>query len=353
MIPKEERLNAKILIVDDERANVLLIEKILNQEGYTSIKSTTDPRKAMAIYQEFKPQLVLLDLSMPHMDGFQVMAELAGTDKDAYLPILVLTAQPQDEIRLRALSSGAQDFLAKPLNYIEVLSRIKNMVEVRILYEKVHNQNQILDKKVKERTYDLEKTRLEVIRRLGRAAEYRDNETGAHVIRMSLFSEILAREAGLSDDECELILNASPMHDVGKIGIPDKILLKPGKLDHDEWQIMKTHAQIGADILAGSDSPMMKIAETIAITHHEQWCGGGYPRGLKGEEIPIEGRIIALADVFDALTSERPYKKAWSVEQAIEEVENKSAILFDPNLVVLFKGVLPEMIQIKNMLQDS
>lgn len=353
MISKEERLKAKILIVDDERVNVLLLEKTLSHEGYTAIRSTTDSRKALDLYQEFKPHLVLLDLSMPHLDGFQVMELLSKTEESAYLPILVLTAQPSDDIRLRALSSGAQDFIAKPFNYVEVLSRIKNMVQVRMLYERVRDQNQILDKKVKDRTRDLEKTRQEVIQRLGRAAEYRDNETGAHVIRMSLFSEIIAREAGLPEEKYQLILNASPMHDVGKIGIPDRILLKPGKLDHDEWQIMKTHAQIGANILSGGDSPMMKMAETIALTHHEQWNGEGYPQGLKGEDIPVEARIVTLADVFDALTSERPYKKAWSVEQAVAEIDNKSGILFDPGLVHILKQNLPELLKIKNTINDS
>lgn len=335
LIDQEERQKAKVMVVDDEHANVLLLEKLLQSDGYVSVYSVEDSRNALSLYQEIRPDIILLDLNMPHLDGFAVMEQVSAEVNAP--PILVLTAQTDDQIRLRALKAGAMDFLSKPLNFLEVLTRIKNMLTMRLLYNRALRQNEILDEKVEERTRDLEISRLEAINRLGKAAEYRDNETGMHVMRMSLYSEVLARAACLPDETCKLVQQASPMHDVGKIGIPDRILLKPGKLDAEEWKIMKTHSQIGAEILSSGTSPLMKMAEQIALTHHEQFCGKGYPNGLKGEEIPIEGRIVMLADVFDALCSERPYKKAWPVSEAVEEIENKSGILFDPQLVDLFK----------------
>jgi putative two-component system response regulator len=347
MTTDEDLLKSKIMIVDDQAANVLFLEKFLRQEGYTLIRSATDSRLALEIYLDFKPDIVLLDLNMPHMDGFEVMKQITEDEDGSYAPILVLTAQNDDQTCMRALKSGAMDFLSKPMNYIEMSTRIKNMLRVRLLYGQVRNQNEILDRKVKERTQELEKTRLEVIERLGRAAEYRDNETGFHVKRMSRYSFLLAQAYGLSDKECQLILVASPMHDVGKIGTPDHILLKEGPLTPEEWKIMKQHPSVGAHILSGSSSELMEMAATISLTHQERWDGSGYPKGLKGEEIPLVGRIIALADVFDALTTERPYKKAWSVEDAITEIEDKSDIHFDPKLVVLFKETLPEILKIK------
>ncbi len=351
MICPDLREEAKILIVDDEHANILLLEKMLQQEGYTSIHSVEDPRDARTRCEEVKPDIILLDLNMPHLDGFGVMEQVIKDHNSP--PVLVLTAQTDDQIRLRALKSGAMDFLSKPFNYIEVLTRIKNMLTVRMLYKQALEQNEILDRKVMERTKDLETSRLEAIQRLGKAAEYRDNETGMHVVRMSLYSEILARSAGLPDATCKLIQQASPMHDVGKIGIPDRILLKPGKLDHKEWQIMKAHSKIGAEILSQGSSKLMQMAEKIAMTHHEQWCGKGYPNGLGGEEIPIEGRIVMLADVFDALCSERPYKKAWPVEDAVEEIESKSGVLFDPGLVEVFIRNLSQIVKIKEGFPDT
>jgi putative two-component system response regulator len=206
----------------------------------------------------------------------------------------------------------------------------------------------ILEQKVRERTRELEETRMEIIRRLGRAAEYRDNETGLHIIRMSKFSQILGQATGMSDQDSGMLLNASPMHDIGKIGIPDSILLKPGKLDADEWEIMKTHSSIGAKILSGHPSELMQMAREIALTHHEKWDGSGYPGGLSGEEIPLSGRIVALADVFDALTSERPYKKAWAVDDAVSFIKENSGKHFDPTLVELFIDRLDEIIEVRD-----
>lgn len=231
--------------------------------------------------------------------------------------------------------------------FSDITERKQAEEELRRLHQAVRHQNRFLEEKVRERTKELQDSRLEVIHRLGRAAEYRDNDTGLHTIRMSRYAAALGRAAGMTEAECELLLHASPLHDVGKIAIPDRILLKPGKLDPDEWEVMKTHAAIGAELLAGSRSELMQMAETIALTHHEKWDGSGYPRGLKGEEIPLVGRICALCDVFDALTSERPYKKAWSVPEAMAEIERGSGTHFDPRLVELFKQILPEIMEIR------
>jgi len=346
-------LKAKILIVDDEQANIELLEDILEEEGYTYFRSTTDSRQALVMYEEMRPDLVLLDLNMPHLDGFQVMDQLKELEQDSYAPILVLTAQSDRNTRLRALAAGARDFIGKPFDITEVTQRISNMLEIRLLHNQTRDQNRILEIKVRERTYELEETRREAILRLGRAAEYRDNETGMHVIRMSRLSARLAKEIGLNEQECQLILQASPMHDVGKIGIPDEILLKPGKLDDEEWKIMKMHPEIGAKILSGSRSELMQLAESIALSHQERWDGSGYPSRLKGENIPLAGRIVAVADVFDALTSKRYYKDAFSVEESMMIIEANSGKDFEPRLVEAFKNALPEMIKIINEHTDT
>lgn len=348
-----DKKNAKILIVDDQVVNVKLLQKILSLAGYQFVITTTDSREVEPLYREHQPDLVLLDIRMPHLDGFQVMERLNEIEQDTYIPVLVLTAQNDNETKMRALETGAKDFLTKPFDQHEVLLRINNMLEVRLLHNQQRNLNKVLDEKVRERTRELNDTRLEIIRRLGRAAEFRDNETGYHIIRMSKFSQMMAREYGMSEDDSELVLNASPMHDIGKIGIPDRILLKPGKLDAQEWTIMKTHATIGAEILSGHDSDLMNMARTIALTHHEKWDGSGYPHGLRGKDIPLVGRIVAISDVFDALTSERPYKKAWPIEQAIAEIRRGAGAHFDPELVEVFDQVLPQILDVRDQYQET
>ncbi|MCK4865533.1 MAG: response regulator [Gammaproteobacteria bacterium] len=346
MIKEKTTKEAKILIVDDQPANVTLIEKMLDIEGYINVIATTDPTQVESIYLAQNSDLVLLDLNMPVMDGYQVLAKIREVDPD-YPPIIVLTAQIDRESRIKALELGARDFLAKPFDRVELMTRIRNMLEVRIMAKAMKNQNKILDAMVKERTKELNHTRLEVIRRLGRAAEYRDDVTGFHIIRMSRYSQILALAVGMSEADAEMLLNASPMHDIGKIGIPDKVLLKPGKLDAEEWKIMQTHVDIGVEILSGADSDLMNMAAEVAQNHHEKWDGSGYPRALAGEDIPLSGRVVAIADVFDALTTERPYKDAWSIDKSVEYLKEQRGKHFEPELVELFLGILPDILKIR------
>ena len=339
----EEILQANILIVDDELANVMLLKKVLQYKGYQNIQTTCFPAEVESLCDKTEFDAYLLDIRMPGIDGFQLMAILKQRYINDYMPVLVLTAQTDYETRIKALEAGAKDFLSKPFDQLEALTRIHNLLEVRLMHKQIKKQNHLLEEKVKQRTQELYDTRQQVIRRLGLAAEYRDNETGNHIIRMSKYSKLLARAYGLSEIQADLILNAAPMHDIGKIGIPDNILLKPGHLDAEEWKIMQTHVTIGGDILSGDDSELMLMARRIALHHHEKWDGSGYPQALKGEEISIEGRICTVADVFDALLSTRPYKTPWSVEKALNLIESGAGKHFDPNIAPLMRKIQPEV----------
>ncbi len=345
--------DSKVLVVDDDPLNVDVLKEILVGEGYGNVVTTTQPKEAIAFYEASEFDLVLLDILMPEIDGFGVMSRFNSIPKNSSIPVLVLSALSDHNTRLKALSLGARDFLTKPFNTDEVLVRIRNLLEVKLAQEQLLQHNAILDQKIQERTKELRETQLEIVNRLGRAAEYRDNETGLHIIRMSQFSYEIAKASGFSEIEAELILNSAPMHDIGKIGIPDSILLKPGKLNEEEWKIMKSHTTIGAKILKGHPSELLQTAVSIALTHHERWDGNGYPNGLSGNDIPIAGRIISIADVFDALTSVRPYKKSWSVEKAVRAIEKNSEKQFDPHLVESFHSCLPNILEIKKRYLDQ
>jgi len=338
---------ASILLVDDEAANIKLLERLLQNVGYSNIVSTQDPRQVLNLFAQHHCDLLLLDLNMPYMDGYEVMAQLNSVAGDEMPTILMLTAQHAQEYKLQALDNGAIDYVTKPFDSNELLSRLNNLLKVHMAQKLVRNKNDLLEQMVQERTKELHDTRLQVVRRLGRAAEYRDNETGLHIIRMSKVSALLGKAAGMDEYDCDLLLNAAPMHDIGKIGIADHILLKPGRFEPAEWTIMQTHSQIGADILSDDDSDLMKMAGQIALTHHEKWNGKGYPNGLAGKNIPLVGRVCALADVFDALTSVRPYKKAWSVEDSVNLIKEERGQHFDPQLVDYFLELLPEILIIK------
>jgi putative two-component system response regulator len=334
MLPAETLLHAHILIVDDQQPNVRLLERILEQAGYTTTRGTTDPREVVELLDEFQPDLMLLDLHMHHMNGYAVMEALrTRIPTGAYFPILVVTADITPEAKRRALSAGARDFLSKPFDTTEVLLRIKNLLETRFLHLQLQNQNQALEANVRERTRELEQTQVEILERLAQAAEFRDDDTGQHTQRVGQLAAHLAQDLGLPKQQVELIRLAAPLHDLGKIGIPDHILLKPGRFSPGEYEQMKTHATIGARILSGGRYPLLRMAEEIAYTHHERWDGSGYPLGLDGEAIPLTGRIVAVADAFDALTHERPYKHAWPIAEALAEIVRQSGEKFDPSVV--------------------
>lgn len=322
----------KILMVDDEPANLQVLGNILGEQY--KVYWTKNPRQVCALAERHMPDLILLDIMMPEMSGYDVIKLLKSNPVTSHIPVIFVTALADVQDEQMGFAHQAVDYITKPVNAAIVLARVKTHLSL-------------------VRSDELKNTRMEIIRCLGHAAEFKDNETGRHVIRMSEYSSILASAIGLHYDDCELIRNAAPMHDIGKIGIPDQVLLKPGKLDQDEWVIMKRHPEIGRDILGNQDSPLLRLAASIAYTHHEKWNGEGYPRGLKGEEIPLEGRIIAIADVFDALTTSRPYKQAWPIEKAIKLLQDEAGHHFDPMLVPLFLRRIEDVLEVRELWLDN
>jgi putative two-component system response regulator len=333
--PEQELKELPILAVDDERSNLLLLERVLEREGYTRVTAATDPVAALELFEELEPELVLLDLHMPGMDGFEVMRRLGGDDGPG-VPVLVLTADATDDTKRRALRAGARDFLTKPIDQVELCIRVRNLLQVQYLQGRLAQQNANLEAEVAERTSDLEHARLEILERLAVAAEFRDDDTQQHAWRIGRTCALLGERLGIPKHETELLRRAALLHDIGKIGISDLILLKPGRLTDEEFEIVKRHTTIGAQILADSTSPLLRLAREIALTHHERWDGRGYPQGRSGEETPLAGRIVAVADVFDALTHERPYKQAWPLEDAVTEVLAQAGRQFDPRVVDAF-----------------
>lgn len=334
----QERLDlllaaARIMIIDDEEANVRLLQEMLRRAGFTGAVGLTDPRQLEEQFQLLEPDLVLTDLHMPHRDGFSVLEALAPWIAGEYLPVCVVTGDMSIAVRRRALALGARDFVTKPYDRTEVLLRVKNLLETRLLHQDLRKQNRTLLDTVHGRTSELEETRLEMLQRLAIAAEYRDDDTSRHTVRVGEMAGNLAGTLALPSEHVGLLRRAAPLHDVGKIGIPDALLRKPSRLSESEVQIMRTHTTIGAHILGGSHAPLLTLAERIALTHHEWWNGGGYPGKLRGEAIPIEGRIVAVADAFDALTNNRPYRKAQSVSYALEEIARHRGTQFDPRVV--------------------
>lgn len=331
---------ARILIVDDEDANIAFLRRTLEPEGYRHIEATTDPRDVVRLYDTFAPDLILLDLRMPCLDGFAVLELLRSrVEEETYLPVVVLTSDGSSEAKHRALAGGATDFLTKPLGPTEVRLRIRNLLETRRLHLALRKHNETLEERVRERTRELEEARLEALERLARAAEFRDDTTGQHTQRVGRLSARLAATLGLELSMVELVRRAAPLHDLGKIGIPDAVLLKAGSLTPAEFELMKTHTTIGASILSGSGVALLQVAEEIALSHHERWDGGGYPLGLRGTEIPLSGRIVAVADVFDSLTHERPYKRHWPRARAIAEIQGQRGAQFDPDVVDAFLAI--------------
>ena len=315
MVSSIDILHGKILIVDDKEVNILLLERMLRGAGFDTIESTTESGRVCELHRLNQYDLILLDLQMPGMDGFQVMENLMEVEAGGYLPVLVITAQPAH--KLRSLDVGAKDFISKPFELAEVLVRVRNMLEVRLLHAELRQANELLEQRVRERTADLKESYLQTIFTMTRAAEHKDEDTGAHVQRISYYSRDLARLLGLEDAFVDMIFFASPMHDIGKIGIPDHILLKPSGFTPAELEIMKGHAAMGAKILGNSKSPFLHMAAEIALNHHERWSGDGYPNAKEGPAIPQAARIMNICDVYDALRSKRPYKGAFDHPKAM------------------------------------
>ena len=325
MITQQASHLPQLLLVDDEASNLQLLRQIL--QNHYRLLFAKDGMRALELAQDERPDLILLDVMMPGMSGYEVCRQLKANPAVAAIPVIFVTALIDTMDEVSGFEVGAVDYITKPISPAIVRARVRTHLSLTHLDE-------------------LRETRLQIVQRLGLAAEYKDNETGLHVIRMSHYSKVLGLASGMSEMQADDLLNAAPMHDVGKIGIPDRILQKPGKLDAEEWKIMQSHATIGADIIGSHQHGMLAIAHDIALTHHEKWDGSGYPAGLAGEAIPLVGRIVAIADVFDALTTVRPYKLAWTMEQAIAYLQEQRGRHFDADLVDLFLTELPAMSRI-------
>lgn len=322
----------RILIVDDEPANLKVMREVLGNQYRMSFAKSGDA--ALALLEKDLPQLILLDIMMPDMNGFEVCQLVKSNPKTSHIPVVFVTALGDESDEFKGFELGAVDYITKPISPAIVRARVKTHLSL-------------------VQAEQLKQAHVDLVQRLGRAAEYKDTDTGEHIVRMSQYCKVLALALGMPEHQAELLRQAAPMHDVGKIGIPDAILLKPGRLTIEEFDHMKKHAVIGAQILANSSSPLLQLAHRLAIEHHEKWDGTGYPNGLKAEEISIEGRIVAIADVFDALTSKRPYKEAWSVEETVSHMQKQAGIHFDSALMELFISKLDDILAIKNANQGS
>ncbi|HWA75560.1 MAG TPA: two-component system response regulator [Polyangiaceae bacterium] len=333
-----------VLIVDDAPESIDVLRGVLGADY--QVKAAIHASVALELVESSPPDLILLDVMMPDMDGYEVCRRLKDNPLTAGIPIIFVTTLSDAGSEARGLELGAVDYITKPYVPSLVRSRVRTHVTL-------HRHSLSLEAQVRERTAELLETRLEIIRRLGRAGEYRDNETGMHVLRMSHIARLVALRLGVSEGEAELVLQAAPMHDVGKIGIPDRILLKPGPLDRDEWDLMKRHTTIGAEIIGDHPSELLRTARVIALRHHERWDGSGYPDGLSGEAIPKIARVVAIADVFDALLSERPYKAPWTVEATVATLREQSGRHFEPSAVAALLEVLPECLALRAKYSDD
>ena len=332
-----------VLVVDDTLENIDVLKGILRD--YYKVVFATNGEMALRGVSKMPPDIILLDIMMPGMDGYEVCKRLKGDPRTKNIPVMFVTAKDQDVDEARGLELGAVDYITKPVSAMIVRARVKTHLALS-------NQTIELENMVREKTRELNETRLEIIKKLGLAAEYKDNETGRHVIRMSKYCYYIAKEYGLSERDAELLLQVAPMHDVGKIGISDNILQKPGLLDDEEREIINTHPTLGFNIMKGSENNLLQTAATVAAEHHEKWNGEGYPNKLKGEEINIFARIAAISDVFDALVSRRPYKEAWEVEKTVEYIKSESGKQFDPDVVEAFLKALDKILEIKDKFED-
>ncbi|EMS80586.1 cyclic di-GMP phosphodiesterase response regulator RpfG [Desulfotignum phosphitoxidans DSM 13687] len=339
-----------ILLVDDTKSNVDVLVNAL--KGMYKLGVSLNGEEAIRFVKQNLPDLILLDIVMPGTDGFDVCHRLKADPRTRDIPIIFITAMDDLTHKTKGFDVGAVDYITKPFDITEVKARVKTHLTLKLAGEALKNQNAILEEMVRERTKELRKAQIEVINRLGKAAEYRDQDTGTHINRMSKYCRLMGKALGLSREEYDRLDLASTMHDVGKIGISDNILLKPGKLDTREWESMRSHTRIGEELLSGGTSQLLEVARIIAMTHHEKWDGTGYHQHLKGKDIPMVGRITCICDVFDALISRRPYKDPWPVDEALAEIKKGSGVFFDPELVEVFLSLEPEIRKIVATHQD-
>ncbi len=332
-----------VLVVDDSIENIDVLSGILGQEY--NVRFAKSGAMAIKLAEKIMPDIILLDIMMPELDGYEVCKIIKENIRTKNIPIIFVSAKDQEFDEVKGFSLGAVDYITKPISALIVKARVKTHLSL-------YDQQKVLDQQVRDKTEQLYSTRLEIINKLSKAAEYNDNDTGLHVTRMSKYAYIIAKEYGFSENDAEMLLNVAPMHDVGKIGISDSILQKPGALSKDEWDIMKSHTTIGAEIIASGTSEILQLAGIVAIQHHEKWDGSGYPNGLRGSKININARIVAVADVFDALTSKRPYKEAWDTNRAIETIKEEAGHHFDPEVVNSFISGIEEIILVKDKYMD-
>lgn len=366
--------SAKVMIVDDEAYNVLVVRKFLQHSGYQNFVTTTDGRQVLDLLKQELPDIVLLDVMMPEVCGLEILRLMKMDAVLSTIPVIILTAAPEASVKTQALEGGATDFLSKPVEPTELVLRVRNVLAAKSHFDNLANYSVKLEREVRERTQELVQSRQQVIFSLARAAEFRDNETGHHVIRVGKYSRLIALELGFTADQADAIELAAQLHDVGKIGIPDRILHKPGKLDHDEfdfmkkhcgfgrqivdcmpdpeWNALKRHTELGSVMLDVRSSPIMRLASRIALTHHERWDGAGYPLGLAGEDIPIEGRITSVADVYDALSSKRSYKDPFPRKKSYAILEEGRGVRFDPAVLDAFFTRSEEIIEIQMKYAD-
>lgn len=367
--------NRRVMIIDDEELVIRVVRRFLSADGYSQFVTLTDPREAWDKIESEQPDVVLLDINMPHITGLELLEKRKREQKFELIPFIVLSANSETETKREALIRGATDFLSKPVDSSELVLRVQNALTIKRHYDHLNNYAQELAEQVRERTRMLERSCEQVIHCLARAAEFRDNETGEHVIRVGKYSAVIAEQLGFSAEYCHRIELAAQLHDVGKIGIPDAILLNPNKLSSEEFEIMKTHCALGtsimqplaqeecesirqhvlmgASIIDGTDSPIVQLAVEITKSHHEKWDGTGYPNRLKGEAIPISGRIVCVADVFDALLSERPYKPKFSLKRCLEIMISERGTRFDPKVLDAFLNRLADIERIRRNFRDA
>jgi putative two-component system response regulator len=366
---------SKVMIVDDEAINIKILRRLLELEGFTSFVTTSDAPTALSLIRQEQPDIVLLDLMMPYVSGLEILTQIRDDEAICFIPVVILTAVTDRETRVRAVELGATDFLNKPVDASELVPRVRNVLVVKGYQDQLRHHSDDLEAAVRQRTAELENSRRDLIHCLARAAEYRDDDTGQHVLRVGRYTRLIAEALGLPEEQIEMLEQAALLHDIGKIGIPDAVLLKPGRLTEDEFTLMqkhpgfgkrilssyssdeeivlKRHAEVGAHILEVGSSRLLDLARTIALTHHERWDGTGYPLGLKGTDIPLVGRITAVADVFDALSSRRTYKKAFPLDECFQIMQDSRGTHFDPKVLDAFLSVRDKVVNVQLHFADE